>query len=75
MENEIIQELNQKYQNRPFLTLEEVAEVLGCSKKVVYNWTRRTDPKKRPPRLTIGKTVRFPKVAFVQWLIEQQNKL
>jgi excisionase family DNA binding protein len=59
---------------KPFLSMEEVAELLGCSKRVVYNWTRRTDPATRPPKIVVGKTIRFPADQFFEWLYRQQGK-
>ena len=57
--------------DREFLTIEEVAEVLRCSIRVVYNWTRRSDPKRRPPKLQVGKEVRFPRADLVRWLAKE----
>ena len=54
------------------MTPEEVAELLACELKVVYNWMRRSQIEKRPPALMIGKEVRFPRNAFLKWLCEEQ---
>lgn len=72
MEEAILKEVNEKFEGKAFLSLEEVAQLLGCSEKVVYNWTRRVDPNKRPPRISVGRTIRFPKGPLVQWLVKEQ---
>jgi len=33
---------------------------------------KRSDPKKRPPKLIVGKEVRFPKREFMRWLVQEQ---
>lgn len=63
-------DVNEMFPGKVFLTLGEVAQLVGCSEKVIYNWTRRTDPKKRPPKIIVGKTIRFPKGEFLRWLVE-----
>ena len=73
MSDLITKEFGDVYPDRAFLTLEDVAQLLGCSRRVVYNWTRRKDPEARPPRIIVGKTIRFPKVAFIQWLLKEQG--
>ena len=64
----LLREINELYPQRAFLTVEEVAKLLNCSERVVHNWTRRSEIKKRPPRLMVGKTLRFPKSDFARWL-------
>lgn len=59
------------FPEQAFLTVEEVAKLMRCSPDVVYNWTRRSDPKRRPPRLPVGKEIRFPKKSLAQWLAEE----
>lgn len=66
------QELDRQFAQEAFLTLDEVAKFLKCSEQVIYNWTRRSDPKRRPPRLIVGKEIRFPKREFAKWLAEVQ---
>ena len=73
MKNQIYQEMTEVLKGRLFLTIDDVAELMGCSRKVVYNWTRRKDPLKRPPRIAVGKTIRFPKATFVEWLLKEQG--
>ena len=64
----LFQEFNDAYPQKPFLTIEEIAKLLNCNESVIYNWSKRPDPKKRPPRLVVGKSVRFPKRDFTRWL-------
>ncbi len=68
-----IDEAEQIYKGKMFLTLNDVTALLGCEDKVIYNWTRRVDPKKRPPKIFVGKELRFPKRDFLQWLIENNS--
>jgi hypothetical protein len=58
--------------NKAVLTVEDVAKLLECDPKVIHNWAKRSDPNKRPPRLIIGKEVRFPTKAFCAWLSKTQ---
>lgn len=67
----LLQEVNEQYQNKAFLTMEEVAQFLNCGEQVIYNWSKRPDPKRRPPRLMVGKSIRFPKRDFVRWLADE----
>lgn len=68
MTNESIDTLGTKQ----FLTVEDVCTLLECSPKVIYNWTKRSDAKKRPPRIIVGKSIRFPKSEFLRWLMNEQ---
>lgn len=63
----------QIFPNKPVLNPEEVAQLLDCSPDVIYNWLKRSDPSKRPPKLIIGKSVRFPKKDFLRWLVKEQG--
>jgi len=64
--------LSEKYPEKSFLTVEEIAQLIECSPKTVYNWTKRPDPSRRPPRITLGKSLRFPKHAFLDWLFTNE---
>lgn len=59
------------FRDKELLTIEEIAQFLQCDPEVVYNWTRRIDSKRRPPKLSIGKLIRFPKDDFMKWLAEE----
>ena len=69
----LMQEIDALFPGKIFLTLEDVANLLSCSPKVIYNWTKRSNPIRRPPRLLVGKELRFPKREFVRWLSEEQT--
>ncbi|MGK5084893.1 helix-turn-helix domain-containing protein [Bdellovibrionota bacterium FG-1] len=71
MEELIEKELNQTYPDKAFLTIQEVAELMRCSPEIVYNWTKRADAARRPPKLSVGKEIRFPKVPFAHWLAQE----
>ena len=53
----------------------EIADFFECSESIVYNWIRRPEKKKRPPRFTLGKEIRFPKEEFVKWLAMEQVEM
>jgi predicted DNA-binding transcriptional regulator AlpA len=73
MTQSILQEMNELFQGRAFLSVEDITQLLNCSEQVIYNWTKRADPKKRPPRVIVGKSIRFPKRDFARWLVEEQG--
>lgn len=75
MEEAIIQELESLFDLKIFLTMEDITSLLNCKPTVVYNWIKRPDPKKRPPRIMVGKSMRFPKKSFIRWLIKEQKCL
>jgi hypothetical protein len=62
------------FPNREVLTKEELAQVLECDPKVIYNWVKRSDPAKRPPRLILGNDIKFPKREFLKWVVENQAR-
>jgi excisionase family DNA binding protein len=68
----LFQEMERLYPQKGLLTVEEICEFLSCDKETVYNWTKRSNRKRQPPRLMIGKTLRFPKKDFAKWLSEEQ---
>jgi predicted DNA-binding transcriptional regulator AlpA len=67
----LIQEIEDRFPGQSFLTLEEVAQFMRCGPEVIYNWTKRPNPKRRPPRIPVGKELRFPKRPFAQWLADE----
>ena len=74
MSETFIQEIDELYKGKPFLTLDDLSLVLGCSRKVVYNLTRAADLKSRPPLMRVGKAILFPKKEFFRWLAETHGK-
>jgi predicted DNA-binding transcriptional regulator AlpA len=69
----LLEEVNRLYPAKGLLTLDEVCNFLECERQVVYNWSKRSEPKKRPPRILVGREVRFPKKDFVKWLALEQG--
>lgn len=51
-------------------TVSEVAELLGISKVLAYDLTKREDF----PSINIGKRIVVPKTAFEAWLNATSNK-
>jgi predicted DNA-binding transcriptional regulator AlpA len=73
--NELYEEVNDLFPNKIYLTLKDVTTLLECSPNVVYNWIKRSDSKKRPPRVFIGTEMRFPKRKFLRWLEQEQGSM
>jgi predicted DNA-binding transcriptional regulator AlpA len=68
----IITSLTEVFRDKPLLTVEDICAGLGCSATVVYNWLKRPNPAKRPPKIKLGQEVKFPRGAFVEWLAKDQ---
>ena len=75
MLDSIIEELSEKYKEKSFLSLGDVCDLLGCERNAVYNWTKRADPQRRPPRILVGREIRFPKKEFLKWLCREQGDI
>ena len=71
MYESLLQSADELFPGKAFLTMEEVAKFLGCEEQVIFNWTKRPNLQKRPPRLIVGKSIRFPKKDFVRWLASE----
>lgn len=69
----LMEEVNRLFPDKGLLSLDEVCKLLECERHTVYNWTKRSKPKKRPPRIIVGKSIRFPKKDFVIWLVNEQS--
>jgi NADPH-dependent ferric siderophore reductase len=70
-----LEELDRQFPNRTFVTVQEIADFLTCETVVIYNWNKRNDPKRRPPAISVGRELRFPKRLFAKWLAEEQRYL
>ena len=70
----LIQDLESAFPGKAFISAEEVCRFLGCEIKVVYNWNKRNDPRKRPPSLIVGKQLRFQKRLLARWLADEQSQ-
>jgi excisionase family DNA binding protein len=75
MFDSLIKDVDVIFKDKAYLTVEDVALLLGCDPSVIYNWTKRSNPKRRPPRITVGKSVRFPKREFTKWLSHEQDSV
>jgi predicted DNA-binding transcriptional regulator AlpA len=73
VEQALLSEIDAYFHGKAFLTLQEICQALGCSENVVYNWLKRADPTRRPPKIKLGQETRFPKLAFVRWLAKEQG--
>lgn len=73
MEEALILEFESRFAGKVFLTLTDLTQLLECSEKVIYNWTKRADASRRPPRIVVGKSIRFPKREFARWLAAEQG--
>jgi excisionase family DNA binding protein len=69
----LFEEVNRLYPEKGLLTLQEVCNFLECEPQTIYNWTKRSEPKRRPPKIAVGREVRFPKKEFVRWLAQEQG--
>ena len=61
----ILDDLNAQFTNKTLLSHEDLKSFLGCDDSTIYNWSRR---KVQPPRMIVGRTVRYSKRALAQWL-------
>ena len=68
----IMNECDEVFKGKLFLTVEDIMGLLGCDEKTIYNWTKRSNPNRRPPRIIVGKELRFPKKPFLKWLVDDQ---
>ena len=73
MTEALLEDLEKAFPGKSLLTVSDICQFLGCSQKVVYNWMKRSDPGRRPPRLKVGQEIKFPRLAFVQWLAKEQK--
>ena len=70
--NELIQEIGTIFPEKALLTAEDISKALECEVQTIHNWSKRSNPKRRPPRIIVGKEVRFPKKHFLLWFAEEQ---
>ncbi|HAR41855.1 MAG TPA: hypothetical protein DCS07_04375 [Bdellovibrionales bacterium] len=69
----IMQEINSIYKKKVFLSVQDVSEILGCTEEEVHNLSRLRKHQKKPPRIIVFKEVRYPKKAFVEWLLMERG--
>ena len=75
MSRSVLEELEEQFRGKIFLTMQDVVNLLECSEGTVYNWVRRRNHKRRPPRIVVGREVRFPTKAFLAWLLTVQSDM
>jgi len=68
----VVQEMSSIFPDKALLTVDDVCKSLECDERTVYNWSKRQNPKRRPPRILVGRDVRFPKRTFLLWFAEEQ---
>ena len=73
MTSALTAEIERIFPGKALLTIADLCLFLGCSEKVVYNWMKRAEPTRRPPRIKVGQEVKFPRAAFVHWLTQEQK--
>ncbi len=66
---ELMQEFDQMFPKKGLLEVGDICKVLECDVTTVYNWSKRTNPKKRPPHLLVGNDSKYPRMAFIRWLV------
>ena len=71
MFDELLKDVERLLQDKALLTIDDVSQLLDCDRRVVYNWTKRQDPSRRPPKFPVGKSFRFPKTQFLRWLMNE----
>ena len=64
----IYEDFDRVFHDKIMLSVEDICNYLGCDPQTIYNWTAR---KNKPPRLQIGKNVRYPKKEFVKWFLTE----
>ena len=68
-------DLDNMFPDKSFLSIKDVAKFLEIKDRAVYQMTRRVNPRRRPPRISIGSEIRFPKKLFIMWLIDSELKI
>jgi len=69
--NSFVDLLKKRFETKIFLTPDDLSGVLECERDVIINWTRKEE-KYRPPRIIVGRDIRFPKAEFLDWLMKTQ---
>lgn len=72
MYESLIKLIDQQFSNKLFLTVADVQKILDCNRTIIERWSKRQNPKRRPPRIRVGNENRFPKNEFVKWLLAEQ---
>lgn len=75
MSEDMVEEIGKVFPEKALLTIEDICKSLECDMQTVYNWNKRQSPKRRPPRILVGKAIRFPKRLFVLWFLQEQGRV
>jgi hypothetical protein len=67
------QDIERVIGDKAALTIDDVINMLGCTRICVLNWMRRNEPHLRPPKLKVGRQVFFPRTQFIEWLMKEQG--
>jgi len=73
MDDSFIESLEELFRDKLLLTVQDICQGLGCAETVVYNWMKRADADRRPPKLRVGQEMKFPRGPFVRWLAKEQS--
>ena len=68
-----VKELEALFQGKVFLTIDDITKAFSCEEKIITNWRKRLDAKRRPPCIYMGNEVRFPKKPFIHWFLMDQG--
>ena len=67
------QDIEKVIGNKAVLSVDDVVNMLGCTRTCVLNWMRRNEQQLRPPKLKVGRQVYFPRTQFIDWLMKEQG--
>ena len=68
----MVKDMNREFSEKAILSVDDLAKFFACPKGVIYNWNRRVDVNRRPPKVTFGKEVRYQKRALALWMVMEQ---
>lgn len=69
--------IESKFAEKNWLTTGDLAEVFECDAKAIHSWIKATlklPEEKHPPRIKLGREVRFPKAEFLVWIGTQAKE-
>lgn len=75
MMDTLLEDAERMFPQKSVLTVDEIAKFLECDPVTIYNWVRRSDRARRPPKIMVGKEIRFPKRDFFKWLAHEQGNV
>ena len=69
----VSQDIEKAIGPKPFLSINDVVNLLGCTRICVLNWLRRNEAHMRPPKIKVGRQIFFPRTQFIDWLMKEQG--